>query len=308
MTTVIITGRTGTIGTGLSHLLAKKGYKVIIFTRNTERKKTTPANISFAKWDIETGLIDKNAIQEADYIIHLAGASVAEKSWTDERKEVLLESRTQSGAFLVNTLRETPNKIKAFISASASGYYGADNLLSLNDGFTEDDPAATDFLGDICKEWEESIEPVTELGIRLVVLRTGIVLSKKGGAYVEFAKPTKFKVAPVLGDGKQIVSWIHEEDICNMYLYAIENDRLAGPYNAVAPNPVENKELIYAIARSKNRWFIPVRVPGFVLNLALGELSVEILKSAHLSSKKIASEGFQFQFPEIMEAAHDLAK
>jgi uncharacterized protein len=308
MTTVIITGGTGTIGTRLSHLLVKKGYKVIIFTRNTERKKTTPANISFAKWDIDTGLIDKNAIQDADYIIHLAGASVAEKGWTEERKKVLLESRTKSGELLIKALRETPNKIKAVISASASGYYGADNLLSLNDGFTEDDPAATDFLADICKQWEESMEPVTALGIRLVILRTGIVLSKKGGAYAEFAKPTKFKIAPVLGGGKQIVSWIHEDDICNMYLYAMENNHLSGAYNAVAPHPVTNKELIYAIARSKSKWFIPVGVPGFVLNLALGELSTEILKSVHLSSRKMESEGFRFQFPDITEAANDLAR
>lgn len=308
MTTVIITGGTGTIGTGLSHLLVKKGYKVIIFTRNTDRKKSTPANISFAKWDIDTGLIDKNAIQEADYIIHLAGTSVAEKSWTEERKKAILESRTKSGDLLVKILQETPNKIKAVISSSASGYYGPDNLLSLNDGFTEDDPAATDFLGDVCKEWEDSIEPVTGLGIRLVVLRTGIVLSKKGGAYIEFSKPVKFKIAPVLGGGKQIVSWIHENDICNMYLYAMENEKLSGAYNAVAPYPVQNKELIYAIARSQNKWFIPVGVPGFVLNLALGELSTEILKSAHLSSKKIESEGFHFQFPDITKAANDLAK
>ena len=198
MTTVIITGGTGTIGKRLSYFLTKKDYKVIIFTRNIPKKSPASNNISYAKWDVETGLIDEEAIQQADYIINLAGASVAEKSWTEERKDQIIESRTHAAELLVKTLAKVPNKVKAVISSSASGYYGPDNLLSLNDGFTEDDPAATDFLGDVCKQWEESIEPVTELGKRLVILRTGIVLSKKGGAYLEFIKPMKFKFATIL--------------------------------------------------------------------------------------------------------------
>jgi uncharacterized protein (TIGR01777 family) len=308
MTNVIITGGTGTIGTKLSQLLVDKGYKVIIFTRNVDKKKASSENISFAKWDIDKGLIDTDAIKKADFIINLAGASVAEKSWTEERKKLILESRTKAGDLLVTTLQNTPNQVKAVISASASGYYGADNLLSLNDGFTEDDPAANDFLGSVCEEWEQSIEPVAALGIRLVILRTGIVLSKKGGAYAEFSKPTKFKIAPVLGGGKQITSWIHEDDMCNIYLFAMENIKMIGAYNAVAPYPVQNKELIYAIARSQNKWFIPLGVPTFALRMAMGEMSEEILKSTHLSSRKIESEGFKFQFPDIQDAANDLAR
>jgi len=308
MTNVIITGGSGTIGTRLSQLLIQKGYKVTILTRNPEKKKSVHSNIVYAKWDVEAGWLDKDAFQEANYIINLAGASVAEKSWTEERKKEILESRVKSSELIVKSIKELPNQIKAVVSASASGYYGADNLLSLNDGFTEDDPAATDFLGDVCKDWEDSIEPVTALGKRLVILRTGIVLSKKGGAYAEFAKPVKFRVAPVLGGGKQIVSWIHEDDICNMYIAAMENERYKGAYNAVAPYPVMNKELIYSIARSYGKWFIPVGVPAFALNLAMGELASEILKSAHLSSKKVESEGFQFKFPHIQEATENLAR
>jgi uncharacterized protein (TIGR01777 family) len=305
MTNVIITGGTGTIGTRLSNLLIKRGYNVIIFTRNVSNKKSD--NISYVHWDIDKGIIDKESIENADYIINLAGASVAEKSWTDERKKLILESREKAGALLVKALTEIPNKVKAVVSASASGYYGPDNLLSLNDGFTEDDPAGTDFLAEVCKQWEESIEPVTELGKRLVILRTGLVMSKKGGAYKEFKKSLKYRIAAILGNGRQMQSWIHEDDICNMYLFAIENEKLSGAYNAVAPQPVHNKTLIYSIARASHKFFIPVFVPRFIINMMLGELATEVLKSANLSAKKMEQAGFSFMYPEIMEAAEDLA-
>ncbi|KAA5532463.1 TIGR01777 family protein [Taibaiella lutea] len=305
MTNVIITGGTGTIGTRLSNLLIKRGYNVIIFTRNISNKK--PDKISYVHWDVDKGIIDRESIENADYIINLAGASVAEKSWTEERKKLILESREKAGALLVKALTEIPNKVKAVVSASASGYYGPDNLLSLNDGFTEDDPAGTDFLAAVCKQWEESIEPVTELGKRLVILRTGLVMSKKGGAYKEFTKPLKYRVAAVLGNGRQMQSWIHEDDICNMYLFAIENEKLSGAYNAVAPQPVNNKTLIFSIARACHKFFIPVFVPRFVINIMLGELATEVLKSANLSAKKIEQAGFSFMYPEIMEAAEDLS-
>jgi uncharacterized protein (TIGR01777 family) len=203
---------------------------------------------------------------------------------------------------LVKALQEIPNNVKVVISASASGYYGADNLLSLNDGFTEDDKPSADFLGKVCRQWEESIEPVAATGKRLVILRTGIVLSKKGGAYTEFVKPLKFGMATILGNGKQIVSWIHEDDICNMYIHAMETESMSGPYNAVAPYPVSNKELILAIAKARNKLYIPVHAPSFVLRLVLGEMSTEVLKSANLSAAKIQHEGYTFLYPEIQEA------
>lgn len=305
MTNVIITGGTGTIGTRLTKLLVKRGYSVTIFTRGGANKDSN--NVTYVKWDTDKGIIDEAAIANADYIINLAGAPVAEKSWTPERKALILESRTKAGALLVKALNEIPNKVKAVVSASASGYYGSDNLLSLNDGFTEDDPAGGDFLADVCKQWEESIEPVTQLGKRLVILRTGLVLSRAGGAYKEFAKPLKFRVAAVLSDGKQLQSWIHEDDICSMYLFAIENDKLSGTYNAVAPNPVNNKALIFSIAKASRKFYIPLFVPKFVINAMLGEMATEVLKSANLSAKKIELAGFSFMYPEITEAAEDLA-
>lgn len=306
MPTVLITGGTGTIGKRLNELLIQKGYDVIILTRHISKAHTAGSGTGYARWDIDKGEIDNEAVKKSDYIINLAGAGVADKRWTDDRKKEILESRTKTCALLVKALAEIPNNVKAVISASASGYYGTDNLLSLNDGFTEDDKPAGDFLGSVCKEWEESIEPVTAMGKRLVILRTGIVLSKKGGAYTEFARPLKFGVATILGNGKQIVSWIHEDDICNMYIHAMETESMSGPYNAVAPHPVSNKELVLAIARSRNKFYIPVHVPTFALKLRLGEMSVEVLKSANLSSAKIQNEGYTFLYPEVTGASKSL--
>lgn len=308
MTNVIITGGTGAIGSRLSNLLVKRGYNVIILTRQKKELKTknTPG-ITYATWNIEKGTIDQTAIEQADYLINLAGASVAEQKWTPERQNEILKSRVQSCALIVKALTEIPNNIKAVISSSASGIYGSDNLLSLNDGFTEDDPAANDFLATVCKQWEAAIQPVTLLKKRLVILRTGLVLSRKAGAYKEFSNSLKYRVAAVLGNGKQMQSWIHEDDICNMYLFALENEQMSGAYNAVAPNPVNNKTLIYSIAKAQHKFYIPVFVPNFVLEFMLGDLSTEVLKSANLSAQKIQNAGFSFMFREITEAAEDLA-
>lgn len=305
MSTVLLAGGTGTIGKRLQQLLLQKGYKVIILSRSAPREKLLPG-ISYARWNVEKGEIDKTAITESDHIINLAGAPIVEQRWSQERRNIIMESRVQSAALLVNALHTIPNKVQSVISASASGFYGPDNLLSLNDGFTEDDLPSDDFLGEVCQQWEESIEPVKALGKRLVILRTGIVLSKKGGAFVEFIKPLKFNVAAILGSGKQIVSWIHEDDICSTYLYALENESMTGPYNAAAPHPVTNRELVLSLARARKKFYIPVHVPSFALRLAMGEVSAEVLKSTNMSAAKLQNEGYTFLYPEINSAAREL--
>jgi uncharacterized protein (TIGR01777 family) len=248
--------------------------------------------------------IDTTAIKEADYIIHLAGAGVADKRWTESRKKEILESRTRSSALLLKCLQNNPNKVKAVISASAIGWYGPDNGKL----FTEEDPAANDFLGQTCVAWENSIQPVVELGKRLVKLRLGIVLSNDGGALKEFKKPLALGVAAILGDGKQMTSWIHIDDLCRGFLFAIENRELEGVYNLTAPEPVDNKTLTLTLAQKRNgKAFIPVKVPSSFLKLALGEMSVEILKSATISSQKIQQAGFNFIYPNIKSAINNLS-
>ncbi len=305
MSTILITGGTGLVGSALTPQLVALGHEVIILSRT---KASNEESISYSVWDVKAQTIDNNAIAKADYIIHLAGAGVADKRWTEERKKEIAQSRTESCKLLVKALKQTPNKVKAVISASAIGWYGDDkNLTPKKKGFTEDDPPDTSFLGETCRLWEESINPIEQTGIRLVKFRFGIVLSNKGGALAEFKKPVQFGIAAILGSGKQIVSWIHIEDLCRLFIYAIENETLQGVYNAVAPAFVTNKELTLTLAQKmKGRFFIPLHVPVFAIKLILGEMSVEVLKSATVSCGKIQAAGFKFLYRDIEGALEDL--
>lgn len=308
MQTVLISGGTGLIGRHLSAMLVKKGYEVIILTRDTARHKPGN-NISYVGWDVNQEQIDVAAIQRADYIIHLAGEGVVDKKWTEARKQEIVDSRTKSSQLIVKALRDNENHVKAVISSSAIGWYGADTAESKKQGFVEAAPPSPEYLGETCRLWEESIEPVTALGKRLVKLRTGIVLSNDGGVFVEFKKTLPLGIASIMGSGEQIVSWIHIEDICRMYCYALENEQLHGVYNAVAPTPVTNKQLMLSIATAiKGKAFIPIHVPVFVLRLMLGGRSIEVLKSTTVSAAKIKQAGFQFLYPSIDAALTELGK
>jgi uncharacterized protein len=296
--TVLITGGSGLVGTALANNLVSSGYKVIILSRNNRPQN---GNISFAKWDVNLKYVDIAALKKADYIVHLAGAGVMDKKWTKEYKEEIVKSRVDTGNLLVETLTSNNLLPKAFISASAIGWY--DNLNILH---TEDEDANTDFLGNTCKLWEETVQGLKRFGVRLVTIRIGIVLSTKGGALKEFIKPLKFGVAAPLASGNQIISWIHISDLCNIFLAAIKNSNMNGIYNGVAPKPVSNKYLTVALAKLKNKFFITLNVPAFVLKILLGEKSIEVLKSNNVSSKKIESTGFSFEYPEIEGALKNL--
>jgi len=277
---------------------------VIILTRTA---KPASDNVRYALWDIEKQEIDKEALGQADHIIHLAGANVGEKRWTKKRKEEIINSRVKSGELLVKTLREIPNKVKTLVSASGIGWYGKDLVIPVKGGFREDAPVDPGFLGETCRLWEQSVEPVRENNIRLVIFRNGVVLSNEGGALPEFKKPIRFGVAAILGSGKQILSWIHIDDICRLYLSAIENKELSGVYNSVSPSPVSNRQLTLQLAeKMKGRFFIPINVPGFVLKIVLGEMSIEVLKSATVSCDKVHREGFTFLYPSLPSALSNL--
>lgn len=309
---IVITGGTGLVGKALTKLLLLHDYHVTILTRNPSKANASNAfgnQVAYAAWDVDKQTIDIPAIQNADYIIHLAGAGVVDKPWTKAYKKQIIDSRVESAKLLVNTLKNNPNKVKAVIGSSAIGWYGADNAESLQNGFSEDAPAAKGFLGETCKLWEESLAEVETLGMRHVSIRTGIVLSKSGGALAEFKKPIYASIAGVLGNGKQIVSWIHIDDLCGIYCFALENEHVKGSYNAVAPNPVNNKRLTITLAKAmRGRWFITMQVPVFVLKLMMGERSEEVLKSCKVSSKKTEGMGFKFKYADVKEAIENLVK
>ena len=311
MATILITGGTGMIGKRLTQLLIGKGYEVIILSRESFPMPIGMSRelegVVYANWDIAGQTINKEALTKADHIIHLAGAGVADKRWSKKRKQEIVDSRRQTSSLIVKALAEIPNKVKTVISSSAIGWYGADTETSRKNGFTEEAEADTEFLGETCRLWEESIQPVTQLGKRLVKLRTGIVLSKEGGALVEFKKPLKAGIAAILGNGQQVISWIHVDDLCGMFIHAIENEEMSGAYNAVTSHPVTNKYLILYLAKQmRGNFYIPIYVPSFILNILLGEMSIELLKSATVNCRKIQLAGFTFRYPTLEKAFSNL--
>jgi len=307
MQTVLITGGTGMIGKALTQALIERGFNVIILTRDASKQKPTSSNISYAEWDIEKQILDKASFAKADYIIHLAGANFADKRWNEKVKKEIVSSRADSAKLLVESLKTIPNKIKTVISASGISYYGADDKEERK-SFIEADPPANDFMAKTCKQWEAAIEPASFLGKRLIKFRIGPVLSTDGGAYVEFKNPIKFGVVGIIGNGKQMLSWIHIDDLVRAILFSMETEQMEGVYNAVSPNPVSNKELILEIAKSTGKFFVPIHAPSFALKIVFGEMIGEILKSTTASSEKLQQAGFIFQYPDLRSALLQLSE
>lgn len=294
---ILITGASGLVGSQLTELLLQKGYQVVHVGR-TKRAGKTPTFV----WDVNAGTFDAQALDGVDAIINLAGAGVADKRWTDSRKRELLESRTKSLALLYKTLSTTNHKVTAVISASAIGYYG----FMGDEVFTEDSKPGTDFLATLTKQWEVEADKLAGLGIRVVKLRIGIVLSDKGGALTEMAKPVRMFVGSPLGSGKQNLSWIHIEDLCAMFLKAVIDETLRGVFNAVSGNWVSNKEITKTIGKVLNRPVWPVHVPAFVLKLMLGEMANIVLQGSKVTADKIKQTGFEFKYTTLEAALKSL--
>lgn len=304
MASILITGGSGLIGTAITQALIQEGHRVTILTR-TEKKSAHP-NIRYAKWNIGEQWIEAGAVEESDGIIHLAGASVAEKRWTKKRKQEIVDSRVKSGQLLVKYLNETRHRVQVLVSASAIGWYGPDTTTSLASGFRETDPADASFLGETCRQWEASVSDVPP-SVRLVILRTGIVLSKSGGALKEFMKPASKGFATIMGNGSQVISWIEIGDLVRMYSKAVFDKEITGVYNAVAPIHITNKNFMMALTRKlRGALFMSLHIPAFVLKIVLGEMSVEVLKSATVNSEKIRLAGFTFLYPSVDAALEKL--
>lgn len=291
---ILITGGTGLIGSRLSEILIDLGYDVAHLSRNPSKD---PHYKSF-RWDVKSGQIDENAITYADYIVHLAGASLADEKWTEERKKEILNSRVDSALLLYRKLQELPHHVKGFISASGIGIYGdsGDRLV------TEESLYGNDFLAEVTKKWEAAAWTVNSLGIRTVIFRNGLVLSRKGGALPQIAKPVKMMAGAPLGSGKQYMSWIHIDDLCRLYVEAIENTSFHGTYNAVTPNPVTNEEFTRALAKAMGKPLVLPKVPAFGLKLMLGEMSEILLTGQRVSPDKVLHTGFTFEYVTVEKA------
>jgi uncharacterized protein len=291
MKKILITGGSGLVGKKITDLLERKGYEVAWLSRSPEKYKQK----SFA-WDVDKQSIDSEALLWADGIIHLAGEGVADKRWTAARKQAILQSRTQSTLLLKNAIEKSDKKPEVFLSASAVGYYGFNTGENLMD---ENGKPGNDFLAQVVAAWESEVENIANYGIRTVMLRIGIVLDNKGGALVEMLKPP---VAAPLGDGQQWMSWIAIDDLARMFLFAIENKKMNGIYNAVGPNPARNNELTKVAAKKVGKMFVPIGVPGLALKIFLGEMAQMVLGGNKVSSKKIQKAGFEFRYSVLKEA------
>lgn len=300
MKDILITGGTGLLGTRMTELLHEKGYTVKYLSRSPKKAGDVPA----FHWDIEKQEMDPEALKNTGTIIHLAGAGVADKRWTPERKEIILQSRTKSAALLKEMLSNHPNEVNTFISASGISFYGNDD-----DGImTEDSPPASDYLADVARAWENAADLIGEIVPRVVKIRIGVVLSDKGGALPKLSQPVQWWVGAPLGSGRQPMSWIHIDDLIGIFLHVLEHTELSGVYNGVAPNPVTNKEMTKAIAKVLNKPVFLPPVPSFVLKMMLGEMADMILGGTRISSEKIRKTGFVFSFPELDPALHDLLR
>lgn len=294
---ILITGASGLVGTHLTRMLIDRGYEVAHLGRE-KRQGTVKSFI----WNVDQQIIEPGALDGVHSIVHLAGAGVADKPWTEKRKAEILNSRTKSARLLYDELKKGSHRIDSFISASGIAYYGFEDAIV---PYSEDDPAGDDFLADVTIKWEAEADRIGEL-TRVCKIRTGIGLSEKGGALPMIMQPIKLFVGAPLGSGEQMMNWIHIDDLCGIYIRAIEDDSFHGAYNAVAPNPVTNKEFTKAIARAIRKPLWLPAVPSFVMRILLGEMAYIVLKGGAISSKKVQRDGYEFKFAQLDDALKDL--
>jgi uncharacterized protein (TIGR01777 family) len=299
METILISGGSGLIGSHLIKMLIDKGFNVTLLSRKVFNK----SDVKVFLWDPDREVIDTEAITGADYIIHLAGTGIGEGRWTKKRRREIINSRVKTANLVFRSIKDNKNKLKAFISASATGYYGT---VTSDKIFDETDPPSGDFLSETCRQWEESADRFEELGIRTVKVRTGIVLTRKGGALSKMIIPVKMGIGSPTGKGSQYVPWIHIEDLCNIYIKTLEDINLRGAYNAVAPDHRSNMEFNRALARTLGKPFWFPAVPAIVLKIMFGRMSSVILEGSRVSSDKIREAGYNFHFPVLENALADL--
>ncbi len=298
MKNILIAGGTGMIGSHLSLLLRGQGYEVSHLSRHAEPNDEFP---TFA-WQPDKGTYDKKAFENVDALINLAGAGIVDKRWTAARKKVIIESRTLSNALIAKVFQNEKHDIKSYISASAIGFY-ADRGATL---MTEKDVAGKGFLAESTVAWENAIDEVRNIGIRTVALRIGIVLSTEGGALPEMLKPFLVRTGVYFGSGEQYISWIHIDDLCRMFQFALENETMKGIYNAVAPKPLTNYAFTQTIAEAKGGGYLLLPAPAFALRIAMGEMADTVLGSTNVSSQKIENQGFKFNFTNALSALQSL--
>ncbi|MCB0422062.1 MAG: TIGR01777 family oxidoreductase [Bdellovibrionales bacterium] len=297
---ILVTGATGLIGQKLCQSLLQKDFKLVVVGRKPKSEALTafPFPCEYYSWDdIKKGV----EIGPVESIVHLAGESIAEGRWTDEKKKRILKSRVDTTSQLVTALQEQRLFTQSFISTSAIGIYGNRD----DEGLTEESEAGSDFLAKVCQQWETPLLNLSNTSIRVVILRFGIVLSADGGALKEMELPFVLGLGGSLGSGQQWMSWIHIDDLVRLIIFGIQQSSLRGPVNAVAPNPVQNEHFTKVLVQALNTsQFLPT--PGFVIKSLLGEKSQIALFSQKVSCQKALVAGFHFRFENLELALNEL--
>lgn len=289
---VLITGGSGLVGKNLTSLLLSQGYRV----SHLSRKSNHFGRVRVHRWDPYKRIVDPEVFNGIDYIVHLAGANIGERRWTGKRKKEIALSRTDAARFIFDVLTGYKIKLKAFISASGIGYYGSETTERI---LTENDPHADDFLGRMCREWEEAADLFGNSGIRTVKIRTAVVLGKESSALEKLMIPARFGFLARIGSGRQYMPWIHVSDLARIYLKAIEDENMQGPYNAAAPQHMDHNGFMKSLADTLRCKVILPPVPGFIIRTFLGEMSNVILNGSRISSDKITKAGFHFEFSKL---------
>jgi uncharacterized protein (TIGR01777 family) len=304
MPRVLLTGGTGLIGQRLSRILEDRGYETAILSRRQESElQGNGIRTRVHYWNPDRREIDEKAVNSCDFIIHLAGANIGGKRWTGRRKKQILESRVGPADLIFEKLDPRNSRLKAFLSSSAVGYYGA---RTTGDVYRETNPPASDFLGETCRKWEQAADRFAGAGIRTVKIRTGVVLANNGGALKRMDGLFRLGLGSAIGSGMQFMPWIHIDDLCQMYIMAMEKEGMHGAYNAVAPEHVTNRTFSKELARVLRKPFWLPSVPAFIMKLIFGEMSVILLTGSRISSEKITEAGHKFQYPRLTDALREI--
>lgn len=288
MSVVLITGASGLVGKALSKLLTDSGYSV----RKLTTRHALTEQEGFFYWNPAAMEIDHQALEGVNYIIHLAGSSIGAGRWTKKRKQEIEESRTGSTTLLFNKVKELKINLKAFISSSATGYYGSSTSETI---FDEYSPAGNDFLARVCVAWEKAADRFQQEGIRTVKLRTGVVLAKGAPALEKMLLPIKLGIGGPLGNGRQYMPWIYLGDLCRMYLKTIEDETMSGAWNAVAPQHISNRQLMKSLAHKLRKPFFFPPVPAFILKILLGEMAIIITDGSRVAPRRFNAAGFKYE-------------
>jgi hypothetical protein len=295
MQRIVITGGTGLVGMHLSALLEKEKYDVVHLSRSRkpgERFKTY-------HWEPESGYCDKDAFEDGDTVIHLAGANIGEKRWNAKRKREIISSRTETARLIYDASVASGISLEAFITASGKDFYGSGIPEKI---YKETDPPGTDFMAETCRLWEAAADPFEAAGVRVVKIRTSLVLAHKGSAISKLRAPARAGLIIRLGTGRQYFPWIHIEDLCNIYLKAVSDSTMSGPFNASAPDYITHDMLMSVMARHKHLPVFLPHVPQWLLHLILGEMSVVLTTGSRILPDRLLRAGFEFRYPDIDQA------